>query len=203
MMRTMTIYFGIIMTVILSSVGLVFVPDFQLFSLAPYKDAMGTLHPTEPWGAGYEGRKVYVDLGCVYCHSQQVRAKDFGADLNRGWGMRRSVARDYIYDRPHLLGTMRTGPDLMNIGARQPDLNWHYQHLFNPRITSPGSIMPAFPFLFELKKLKPGEMPPPSAVRVPEQMLPKGFHLMPKARALNLVAYLKSMDHNYPLPEAR
>jgi cytochrome c oxidase cbb3-type subunit 2 len=49
-----------------------------------------------------------------------VRSSAFGADIARNWGQRRSVARDYIFDRPHLMGTMRTGPDLANIGARQP-----------------------------------------------------------------------------------
>ena len=62
------------------------------------------------------GRQHYIANGCVYCHSQQPRAQSLGPDAQRGWG-RASVAGDYVYDSPHLLGSMRTGPDLLNIGA--------------------------------------------------------------------------------------
>jgi cytochrome c oxidase cbb3-type subunit 2 len=78
--------------------------------------------------AELRGREVYIANGCVYCHSQQPRAKAFAPDFSRGWG-RATVAGDYAYDQPHLLGTMRTGPDLMNIGVRQPSEQWHLGHL--------------------------------------------------------------------------
>ena len=55
------------------------------------------------------GRQVYIANGCVYCHTQQPRDRNFGPDFERGWG-RASVPADYVYDRPHLLGSMRTGP---------------------------------------------------------------------------------------------
>lgn len=96
-----------------------------------------------------KGRNEYVAQGCVYCHSQQPRDPAFTtADQDRGWG-RPSVASDYFYDRPHLLGTMRTGPDLMNIAVRQPSRDWHLGHLYQPRAYTPGSTMPAYPYLFE------------------------------------------------------
>src|SRR5690554_6214564 len=79
------------------------------------------------------GRAVYISEGCVYCHSQQVRDPSFTTDVDRGWGSRATVPADYVYDKPHLLGTMRTGPDLINVGQRLPDLNWHLIHLYNPR----------------------------------------------------------------------
>ena len=66
------------------------------------------------------GRKVYVANGCVYCHSQQVRADYAGSDIERKWGIRRSAPRDYIFDRPVLLGVSRMGPDLANVGKRLP-----------------------------------------------------------------------------------
>ena len=70
--------------------------------------------------AQLRGRNVYIANGCVYCHSQQPRDRSFApADAERGWG-RVSVPGDYYYDNPHLLGSMRTGPDLFNIGVRQP-----------------------------------------------------------------------------------
>ena len=75
---------------------------------------------------------MYIANGCIYCHSQQPRDPIQAPDDKRGWG-RASVAADYHYDKPHLLGTMRTGPDLFNIGVRQPSADWHLGHLFQPR----------------------------------------------------------------------
>ena len=80
----------------------------------------------------------------MYCHSQQIRSEKFGnwwdengqmktgADIKRGWGLRRNVSRDYLHDRPTMLGTMRTGPDLANVGSRYSE-TWHHNHNFNPR----------------------------------------------------------------------
>ena len=86
-----------------------------------------------PYTASQEhGRRVYASLGCLYCHSQQVRDAAFTPDAKRGWG-RPSVPEDYYYDEPHLLGTMRTGPDLFNVGVRLPDRGWHMLHLYQPR----------------------------------------------------------------------
>ena len=201
MNRTLIIYLGILSTVMFSSLGLVFIPDNLLFNLKPVKDDQGNLRPIELWGAAAEGREIYISMGCIYCHSQQVRPEGFGADIERGWGSRRSLAVDYIYDSPHLLGTMRTGPDLLNIGARQPDENWHYQHLYAPTLTSPGSIMAPFPFLFEMRTLDPpGSQPPADAVRMPTGSLPEGRYIVPTQRAKALVTYLKSLSRGYDVP---
>ncbi len=71
-----------------------------------------------------------------------------------------ALAGDYSYDKPHLLGTMRTGPDLMNIGVRQPGADWHLGHLYQPRAYVSGSIMPSYPYLFDVKDaLEPGDKP--------------------------------------------
>lgn len=104
--------------------------------------------------AELRGRAQYVANGCVYCHSQQPRARSFAPDFQRGWG-RASVAGDYAYDRPHLLGTMRTGPDLLNVGARQPSREWHLGHLYQPRAYVPASIMPSYPYLLALDRTYP------------------------------------------------
>lgn len=104
--------------------------------------------------AELRGRAAYIAHGCVYCHSQQPRAANFAPDVLRGWG-RASVADDYAHDTPHLLGTMRTGPDLFNIGARQPSDPWHLGHLYQPRAYVPGSLMPAYPFLFDAPRTRP------------------------------------------------
>ncbi len=66
------------------------------------------------------GRKVYTANGCYYCHTQQVRPDYDSSDIDRKWGDRRSAPRDYIFDRPVLLGRNRMGPDLSNIGKRAP-----------------------------------------------------------------------------------
>lgn len=140
------------------------------------------------------GREQYISNGCVYCYSQQPRAKEFAPDTQRGWG-RPTVAGDYAYDAPHLLGTMRTGPDLMNIGVRQPSDQWHLGHLYQPRAYVPGSIMPSYPFLFEFKKAaEPGDV----LVSLPPGYAPRGRQVVARQEALDLVAYLKSLDRSYP-----
>ncbi|MCV2438677.1 cbb3-type cytochrome c oxidase subunit II [Paucibacter sp. DJ2R-2] len=149
-------------------------------------------------GMELRGRQVYIANGCVYCHSQQPRAKNFAPDFARGWG-RASVAADYAYDTPHLLGTMRTGPDLFNIGARQPSDQWHLGHLYQPRAYVPGSVMPSYPYLFDIKtSLETGD----TEVKLPPGHAPAGKLVVANRDALDLVAYLKALSHNYPVVEA-
>jgi cytochrome c oxidase cbb3-type subunit 2 len=141
------------------------------------------------------GRQVYIANGCVYCHSQQPRDIKLAPDAKRGWG-RASVAGDYAYDTPHLLGTMRTGPDLLNIGARQPSVDWHLGHLYQPRAYTPGSTMPPYAFLFEVREgaAKPGEQ----VVNLPPSLAKPGQVVIAKPEALALVDYLISLDRTYP-----
>ena len=144
------------------------------------------------------GRQVYIANGCVYCHSQQPRDSKQAPDALRGWG-RASVAADYAYDTPHLLGTMRTGPDLLNIGARQPSKDWHLGHLYQPRAYTPGSIMPSYPYLFEVRQgpAKPGE----TVITLPPAYAKAGEVVIAKPEALALVDYLIALDRTYvPLP---
>jgi cytochrome c oxidase cbb3-type subunit II len=149
--------------------------------------------------AQWRGREAYVAHGCVYCHSQQPRAAAFAPDAKRGWG-RAPVAGDYAYDTPHLLGTMRTGPDLLNIGSRQPSEAWHLGHLYQPRAYVPGSLMPAYPFLFELKtKADEGD----AVVPLPPEYQPAGQVVVARPEALELVAYLKSLDRSFGALPAR
>ncbi|CAN5430817.1 cbb3-type cytochrome c oxidase subunit II [soil metagenome] len=141
------------------------------------------------------GRSVYVANGCVYCHTQQPRDRNFGPDLERGWG-RASVPADYVYDRPHLLGSMRTGPDLFNIGKRQPSKDWHLGHLYQPRAYVPGSIMPSYPYLFYVKAAaEEGEQ----ALVLPAGYAPPGKVVVATPDALDLVKYLQGLDHTYPV----
>ncbi len=141
------------------------------------------------------GRQSYMANGCVYCHSQQPRDISLAPDAKRGWG-RASVAGDYAYDTPHLLGTMRTGPDLLNIGARQPSMDWQLGHLYQPRAYTPGSIMPPYPYLFEVRQgaAQPGE----TVVNLPPSVAKPGEVVVAKPEAVALVRYLLSLDRTYP-----
>ena len=182
---------GAMVMLSLSTSALVVVPYLQVRDIAP---AEGLKPYTS---AQLRGREVYIANGCVYCHTQQPRAQGFGPDLARGWG-RATVAADYAYDRPHLLGTMRTGPDLMNIGVRQPSEQWHLGHLYQPRAYVPGSIMPSYPFLFELKtsdQVAAGDV----QVQLPPGQSPPGKVVVARPEALDLVRYLQSLDRSYPV----
>lgn len=197
----LTFYLGVLATILASAIGFVIIPNWQFRDLKPIVDDQGYEHPIAPYGAQSQGRRVYTDLGCLYCHSQQVRAANFGADIDRGWGTRRSVARDYIFDNPPLMGTMRTGPDLANIGVRQPSRQWHALHLYNPRLVSPGSIMPSHAFLFRKKAVN--GTPPLEAILLPVKAGETAEYIIPTDRGESLIEYLKSLDHSYELPEAK
>jgi len=88
-----------------------------------------------------EGRKLYIANGCINCHSQSIRLVDWGLGAERI-----AQAGDYVTDRPILLGSIRTGPDLSQAGGEHPD-DWHMAHFINPRYTRPNSIMPPWEFL--------------------------------------------------------
>jgi len=93
------------------------------------------------------GRELYIANGCVYCHSQSIRTIDWDLGAERI-----AQAGDYVSDRPILLGSARTGPDLSQEGGEHPD-DWHVAHFMNPRYTRPSSIMPPFEYL-GLDKIK-------------------------------------------------
>jgi cytochrome c oxidase cbb3-type subunit 2 len=82
----------------------------------------GALFPSREPGLAIQGRSVYLSLGCVSCHTQQVRPAGQGSDLARGLGVRPSVARDYVLQPQVLLGDRRIGPDLANYGARKTQI---------------------------------------------------------------------------------
>lgn len=114
---------------------------FPMFTAAgpEHMDAVTPYTPLE-----VAGRDIYVREGCYNCHSQMVRP--FRAETLRygEW----SRAGEYQYDRPFQLGSRRIGPDLHRQGGKYPDA-WHYEHMKDPRSTSPGSVMPPYPWLFE------------------------------------------------------
>ncbi|MBK9505784.1 MAG: cbb3-type cytochrome c oxidase subunit II [Chitinophagaceae bacterium] len=152
----------------------------------------------------YLGKKSFIANGCVACHTQQVR----NVDMDNVWGSRPGIPADYAgisrtdfwRNTATLMGTERTGPDLTNIGSRQPSLAWNLLHLYQPRAVVEKSIMPAYPWLFELKNElgeKDVEVVVPDAYR-------KGIsgRIVATQEALQLVAYLQSLKQT-PLPDGK
>ena len=124
-----------------------------------------------------------------------------GADIARGWGKRRTVAQDYLFDYPVQLGTRRIGPDLANVGLRLPDPDWHWRHLYAPPSEVPGSLMPPYRFLFETRKI--GREASPDALKLAGKLAPAaGYEIVPTPEARALVAYLQSLRADMPLAEA-
>lgn len=156
----------------------------------------GSATPTAQERAGLD---VYLSEGCAYCHTQQVRP--LTQDTTR-YG-RASVARDYARiaprgpwrQAPRILGTERTGPDLTSVGERQPSAVWQYIHLYQPRAVVPGSVMPAFPWLFETKASAGSN---DVVVPLPASVAPKSGVVVARPEAQELVAYLLSL-HQAPL----
>ncbi|HCA15583.1 MAG TPA: cytochrome-c oxidase [Alcaligenes faecalis] len=186
---------GSMVTLSLATAAMIVVPFLQLKD-EPAPDGLSPYTSQE-----LRGRAVYRGNGCITCHTQQPSTTGAGvADASRGWG-RASVAGDYHYDDPPLLGTMRTGPDLFNIGVRQPSQDWHLGHLYDPRAYSPGSNMPPYRFLFEAKdpdQVQPNER----VVSLPPDVAPAGKVVVALPEALDLVVYLQSLKRVYPILSA-
>lgn len=203
------VFSGILLVFAISFGVLAMTPAIQLGSLQPYvNEDTGDIYPIDAGGVVAEGRAVYVAQGCVACHTEQVRDAADGADIARGWGVRRTVARDYIYEEPLLLGYMRFGPDLANIGVRKdkddPDrytAAWHYMHLYDPQSTSPGTIMPSYKFLFEKRRIA-GQLDTDALKLTGNKAPPPGYQIVPSTEARHLVGYLTNLDHSHPLAEA-
>ncbi|TJZ50780.1 cytochrome-c oxidase, cbb3-type subunit I [Sphingobacterium olei] len=117
------------------------IPTFTIQSNIP------TISSVKPYTAlELQGRDLYIREGCVNCHTQTIRP--FRSETAR-YG-EYSKAGEFVYDMPFLWGSKRTGPDLHRIGGKYPN-KWHFDHMLDPTITSPGSIMPSYPWLIEQK----------------------------------------------------
>lgn len=190
MNRPVSILIGAALVLAFATMMLVVIPGFQVhtLSVSPYLENYNEQE--------LRGRQEYISQGCIYCHSQQPRS--FGqtpADLVKGWG-RASTPADYVYDKPHLLGTMRSGPDLLNVGARLPSQEWHLTHLYQPRAIFEWSLMPSYPYMFEVKAEAAAD---DLVVKLPNEFKPEGKLVVAKQSALDLVAYLQSLDRTYPV----
>ncbi|SDE47316.1 cytochrome c oxidase cbb3-type subunit 2 [Pricia antarctica] len=176
-------------------------PAYQMQDVAPLPD-QAKLTDQER-----EGLHVYISQGCVTCHTQQVR----NIEMDNVWGDRPSIPSDYYYSKqridvwrqsPSLLGSERTGPDLTNIGKRQSSPDWHLLHLYNPRSVVGASVMPSYPWLFDVvdsSSVKEEDV----VVNLPENFAgPSGTTVIAKDEALQLVAYLKSLKQT-ELPDGQ
>jgi cytochrome c oxidase cbb3-type subunit II len=125
-----------------------------------------------------------------------------GADIARGWGIRRSVAEDFLYDHPVQLGGVRAGPDLADVGGRLQDVNWQLLHLYAPQAVVKNSAMPPFRYLFE-KREKIGGASSPEALNLPKEFAPaENYEIVPTDDAKHLAAYLLSLRADVPLHDA-
>lgn len=138
------------MPMLLTVLSLVAVSLGGLFEIIPtltMKSAVPTISAVKPYSPlELEGRDLYIREGCNACHSQMIRPfRDEVVRFN-GKNGQYSKAGEFVYDRPFLWGSKRTGPDLHREGGKNPS-SWHFKHMLNPRVTSAGSIMPRYPWL--------------------------------------------------------
>jgi len=188
--------FMLVLIILVISVG-------GLVQITPLFFMQSTTTPTtglKPYNAlQLTGRDIYIREGCSVCHTQMIRP--FRSETER-YG-HYSVAGEFVYDRPFLWGSKRTGPDLHRVGGRYKD-DWHYRHLHNPRDVVPTSIMPAYPWLAKNKldgKMIRKKM---QALKIlghpytPEQIKNAPAMLKGKTEADAVVAYLQGLGTALP-----
>jgi cbb3-type cytochrome oxidase cytochrome c subunit len=173
---------GIFGTFAFSWVGLTVIPNLQIGHLDPQSDEEGTdIYPRPQSGMVERGRRVYAANGCIYCHSQQLRADYIASDLERDrdydkrpkWGQRRSAPRDYIFDRPVLLGKDRMGSDLANMGKAAPSEDENAGPGASPPPgTSPSPTPSASPESKGAAPTSPSASPAPSPAGSPAAVAP-------------------------------
>ena len=199
------IFIGLLLTMLWSWYGFVVQNFKQVGRQQPEKLITGEIFPTGRSGTAQFGQEVYQANGCAACHTMQVRPQGHGADIERGWGKRNTVLRDFVHDEHVFLGQTRIGPDLAGIGTRQyATRDWHLAHLWNPRTVVKGSLMPQYPYLFEVRKMLGGR-PSPKALSVAPEFrkdVPEGYEIVPTREAEALVEYLRSLQSDVRLFEA-
>jgi cytochrome c oxidase cbb3-type subunit II len=207
-----SLFLGLFFAMAISWLAFVLEPQMQIGNLGQTNTvAVGALpvaYPNNLPGEAEAGAQVYRANGCAACHTQQVRPAADGSDLARGWGKRRSVAEDYLYDHPVMLGSQRVGPDLANAGLRM-DVNAILIRLYNPRalLGNGASIMPPYPYLFEKRQIR--DAPSPDALQVPPAFAPPpGYEIVPGPRALALASYVLNLRQDgylfdVPPPEVK
>jgi len=205
MNRGPLLFLGLFAAMVCSWTGFVLGPQLQLGGLSQTNtvvtsDALSQTYPLALPGEARAGAEVYRANGCAACHTEMVRPPTLGSDIQLHWGMRRSLAQDYLFEQPVMLGVQRIGPDLANVGLRS-DFYSLLVRLYDPRLITPGSFMPPYRFLFNVRKI--GLFPSPDALglRGPDAA-PPGYEIVPTPRARALAAYLLSLHRQGWLFEA-
>lgn len=199
------IFLGLLLTMLWSWYGFVVQNFKQVGRQEPAKLLTGEIFPTGRSGTAQLGQEVYRANGCASCHTMQVRPQGHGADIERGWGKRNTVLRDFVHDEHVFLGQTRIGPDLAGIGTRlYATREWHLAHLWNPRTVVKGSLMPQYPYLFQVRKMLGGRTSPEALTVGPEfrKDVPEGYEIVPTREAKALVEYLISLQSEVRLFEA-
>ena len=130
---------------ILATIAILIGGIVQIIPTLLVKSNIPTITTVKPYTPlELEGRDLYIREGCVGCHSQMVRP--FRSEVER-YG-EYAKAGEFVYDRPFLWGSKRTGPDLLRVGGKYSD-NWHFNHMYDPQSTSSGSIMPSYQWLIK------------------------------------------------------
>ncbi|KAA9345730.1 cytochrome-c oxidase, cbb3-type subunit I [Adhaeribacter soli] len=191
------------------------VPTFLIDSNVP------TIASVKPYTSlELQGRDLYIKEGCVNCHTQMIRP--FRSETER-YG-EYSKAGEFVYDRPFLWGSKRTGPDLHRVGQKYPN-SWHYNHMLDPTSMSPGSIMPAYPWLFEqdldiedtpakIKAMQSMGVPYPEgyaekanddlmkqAKGISADLAKEGIEVKPEKEIVALIAYLQRLGTDIKVKE--
>lgn len=183
------------------------VPTFLIKSNVPTIASVKPYTPLE-----LHGRDIYIREGCVSCHTQMVRP--FRSETER-YG-EYSKSGEYVYDHPFLWGSKRTGPDLQRLGGKYGN-SWHYYHMLDPGSVSAGTIMPAYPWLYEqqidksqtalkINALRTIGVPyaegyeetansdlDKQAARIVENLQLEGVEVMQDAEIIALIAYLQRL----------
>ena len=173
-------------------------PPIQTWSEAEAKQMLASLPQPVRRGLTFEQADAAAkNLNSIGAKAQVIIIP-VGPDLARGWGRRRTVAEDFLYDSPVMPGRQRIGPDLADVGARLPDPAWHLLHFYAPRFQEKASTMPPYRFLFEQRRI--GRTPSPDAMTLPPELAPgPGFEVVPRPEARALAAYLASLRADAPL----
>ncbi len=193
------------------------VPTFLIKSNIPTIASVTPYTPLE-----LHGRDIYIREGCVGCHSQMVRP--FRSETER-YG-EYSKAGEYVYDHPFLWGSKRTGPDLHRTSGKYSD-SWHYNHMLAPDAVSTGSIMPAYPWLFEqtidldatagkINALRTVGVPyaegyqdtanedlMKQASTISENLNMEGIEVAPEAEIIAMIAYLQRLGKDIKADKAK
>ncbi len=211
------VFFTLLATVaILIGGAIEIIPTMLVKSNVPTISSVKPYTPLE-----LEGRDIYIENGCVGCHSQMIRPFRFETERYGEY----SKAGEFVYDRPFLWGSKRTGPDLHRIGGKYPD-SWHYFHMMEPTQMTTGSLMPPYPWMAtnendysdlpaKIRTLQSLGVPYPEgydeeavaeleaqAQEVVSNLKDAGIEVMPNTEIVALIAYLQRLGTDIKAPTA-